>query len=114
MFESTTIIDSGLGGAEKGAEALLRRQFGWAELVARLAATRDVRSVLAGANTGRVNAGQGGSFLAAETLLDQKTASSKSNNESAVNRVGLTDGKASAPMCAEAAADAAEVDREAQ
>ena len=109
MFESTTLLDPAREEPATGAESLPRRPFAWAELVARLAATRDVRSAMA-----EVSHGHGGSFLAAERLMDGAFAHSNPKHESAVNPVGLTDGKAGGALCAEAAADAANVDREAQ
>ncbi len=109
MFESTTLLGASQEEPAAGADSLPRRPFAWAELVARLAATRDMRSVFA-----EVSQGHGGSFLAAERLMDGPFANSNLKHESAVNPVGLTDGKAGEALCAEAAADAANVDREAQ
>lgn len=109
MFESTTLLGSPHEEPATGADSYPRRPFAWAELVARLAATRDVRSVLADVSDGR-----GGSFLAAERLTERAFATSDTKHESVVNPVGLTDGKAGGALCAEAAADAANVDREAQ
>ena len=109
MFENTNLVDTALREAATGVDSSPLRAFAWPELVARLAATRDVRTVLADARPAA-----GGSFLKAEKLLDASGAHPNCKNEKPINLVGLTDGKAGDALSAPTAAHADHVDREAQ
>lgn len=94
MYEAGT-ISTPIGDGTN--EAALRIP-AWEELVARLAAARDLRATLAVANRAR-----GGSFA---HLADPVNA-----GKEAINQPGLADGKAGAAMVRTATYEAADYDR---
>ena len=113
MFESMSSTGLGLDPATASEETGGTRAFAWSELVARLAATRDARAVLA--TVGPVTQAPGrGSFVTGSLTREAVRAQDEPNNESAVNPIGLWEGKAGGTLSSRAASPAVTVDREAQ
>lgn len=107
MFENPDSFKDAVDQAGGTTEGLQLRAFSWSELSARFAAARDARVILQ-----KAGSRNGGSFLSAASRAPDHHVQLPPADEGSINLVGLSDSKATPALCADAASDAAHVDRE--